>query len=263
MTSVTDAIQYSNSSFFRRMFGNTPKIGTILDSLVDDVCRAKISREDYYRAMNALRKKTTINNSGRFSAFATNFAEHILSDGLVTDEERENFYGFVNTFQQEFTLNADIRHQVETANWAWKVVSNGEVWPNPPIVLKKGEAAYYFGAGYMGRMKNVTTSVSYLNPQMSIPIPVVPGGKVRIGNVRGKRHTQEQFVTEVTGDIIITDSRVIVSGTKTKAFTFNSITKVELHRDGFSVHRNSGQVLIFCTGNAAGGYILNNRLNNA
>ena len=129
MTSVNDAIQYSNSSFFGRMFGGTKKINVILDSLVDDVCRKNITHEDFNRAITALRRKTTVNNTGRFAAFASNFAEHILSDGLVTDNERENFYNFVNTFQSEFTLDANIRHQVDTANWAWKVVSNAEAWP--------------------------------------------------------------------------------------------------------------------------------------
>ena len=95
--------------------------------------------------------------------------------------------------------------------FADKFLSN-ELSPisNPPVILKKGEQAYYVSPVEVRQQRTKTDTLSiYAGTRIKIgSFPIYFGGRIPIS------HIEEVLETVGTGDFIITNKRIILSGTK-------------------------------------------------
>ncbi|MHA1309032.1 MAG: hypothetical protein ACTSQN_17310 [Candidatus Heimdallarchaeota archaeon] len=165
-----------------------------------------------------------------------------VAKGRLSDKEQKKY-------DEEQALIAEEQSEIQEL----EKILNGDlssVTPiaNPPVLMKKNETAFIV-------LRNINlyeerTKQQYVGGSRGVSFRVAKGVSFRVGGFKGQRIpvTEQKHID--TGDLVVTNKRVIFSGfNKNSSFPLTKLLNVEEYSDGISISREGKQKKEYYLGN--------------
>jgi len=112
---------------------------------------------------------------------------------------------------------------------------------NLDISLAKTETCYFSGINFNWlEERKVTTSTSYASASRRQKFL---GTTYRTGNIRTYRHTKDVWKTIASGNLYITNKRIILKGRESKNIRLNKVLDLNVYTNGLMIYRDTGKAV--------------------
>lgn len=164
-----------------------------------------------------------------------------IAKGGMSDKEQKKH-------DEEQALIVEQKEELESLKKIQKGdLSEVEPIANPPILLKKNEVAYVLLKGIA--LYEERTKQQYVGGSRGVSFRVMKGVSFRVGAFKGERIPVTEKKHIDTGDLTITNKRVIFTGdTKSLSYPVSKIINVEDYSDGISINREGKQRIEYFLG---------------
>ena len=171
----------------------------------------------------------------------TEYANKILADDILTEEENDAFLQFVRSLGTNLNQFPAILSRIVIAN------ANAGRFPGavPPfhVICKPGEEVYI--ESHSSLLKEVADR-QWQGGSSGFSFRIAKGIRYRTGNTRG--HLQQvgtKIVVRDTGVLSITSRRVVFSGrTSTQEIPFSKIVNLTVFNDGLAIAVSKGEDVV-------------------
>jgi hypothetical protein len=169
------------------------------------------------------------------------FLESILKDGQITPDEAKDLDKVRTMLQADYSSRS---REIEEARKMWMVCNAPLEQIDAPLMMKRGEVCYGWDVVSAFEIRTRTKAISYGGP--SLRVPIAKGLSFRIGHSRIARQKEEHQHSFGTGDLCVTNKRLIWSGpNRTFNIPYGKIVNIDPFNDGITIHKDTGKPLSF------------------
>ncbi|ACI20320.1 hypothetical protein [Thermodesulfovibrio yellowstonii] len=169
-----------------------------------------------------------------------------IQDGRWSPDEEQRLWNFAKEFQVDLTLDSQTQKMLEKLSLVWKIENNQISTVQININLKKDENCYYFTKGEILERKKKVVSYGYTGRAISFRI--AKGIYLTGGSSKRIRDEKEVIETMDSGNIYVTNQRVIFIGNKKSLSTpYNKILNIDIYSDAIILFKEQGKPVIFST----------------
>lgn len=171
----------------------------------------------------------------------------IQADGLLSDEEVYSFLRFVEFLKIDQSLISKELNEIEK-HIALKKVASGilPVVDGAGIILQKSEVTHFVIQAFL--MEERVISRGYQGSSQGVSVRIAKGLTYRVGQSRGKLVSEKGIVAVDEGDFIITNQRLIFSGSKKSfSYEYKRLLAWNMYSDGILINIDNGpsRTLVF------------------
>ncbi len=174
----------------------------------------------------------------------------IIEDGKISPDEWVEYTAIAKNLNVNLNINEISKAQLEKFKLYW-LIENGELpIREVPINLQKNEQCYFTTFADWLESRTVTQRINYAGPTARIKI--MKGIYYRAGSIGVQRITSEQLLVIDSGQVYITNKRIIFIGNKKNTnIPLNKILSVNPYSDGIGIEKDSGKSPIIRVSNNA------------
>lgn len=163
-----------------------------------------------------------------------------LADRRLTPEEFLHFSELAKEFGIEPSFGDATLKLMHRYSLFWRIEQGDIPVTDVPINLQKGEVCYFRAPAQWLEYRKQVRTVGYYSQGVSVR--VMRGVYYRVGGSRPQRITTEGLTTLDTGDLYITNKRVIFDGTRRNlSLKLNTLLSFEAFSDGLALEKPSGK----------------------
>ena len=228
------------------------KIGSEIyrDKFIEVISNGKLekSEEEYLdNLQNNLRLSSNdiekIRNESR-QKYMQDLLDKTTADGLISPEEWQELNNTAKNLDVTINLDSDTKAKIEKLKLYWHIEKGELPAVNVYINLQKEEKCYFTSKADLHETRTVTRRVNYGGPTARIKI--MKGIYYSAGSLGVQRITSDQILQIDTGDIYLTNKRLIFIGSKKNfIIPYNKILSVNPYYDGISIDKGTGKSPIF------------------
>ena len=144
---------------------------------------------------------------------------------------------------EQLQIKAEFDHTFKVFRNLWLYENEGLIPLNvidAPILLKNKEECYYEASSTWSQLRKVTQHKGYLGS--NVGFKVAKGVRFSVGRAIPIRSTHEEMQEIATGEIYITNKRIVFNGDKKSTnVTYARLIQLELFKDGIEIRKTSGK----------------------
>jgi len=166
--------------------------------------------------------------------------ESAAADRRLSPEEFQHFNALAKEFGITPSFDSGTLKMLDRYSLFWKI-EHGEI-PTvaAPIRLQSGESCYFAAPATWLEYRKQSTTVGYYNQGVSLR--VMRGVYYRVGASRPRRITSEGLTALDSGEIYISNKRVIFNGARRNlTLKLDSLIAFQPFTDGFALEKASGK----------------------
>jgi hypothetical protein len=163
----------------------------------------------------------------------------IISKRRMTKNDLEEIFAIADNLGIEPNLGREL-----DMCWLMNAWEQGDEFELPKMkstaFLKQGEICHFCGSSVWSQLKIVKTRLG--SHGFSSSIKIMKGVRYRIGTVRPAHSQSEELVDLSSGELIITNKRLVFNGDKKSMnIQLNRLINLDLHGDGIEMSKGSGK----------------------
>lgn len=168
----------------------------------------------------------------------------IVADGKISPDEWEELTSIAKNLDDNIKFDEKTKAKVEKLKLYW-LIENGELPVREvSINLQKNECCYFTSNADWLENRTVTNRINYAGPTARIKI--MKGVYYRAGSMGVQRITSEQLQVIDSGQVFLTNKRIIFVGNKKNSnIQLSKILSVNPFSDGVGIEKDSGKSPIF------------------
>ena len=176
--------------------------------------------------------------------------DKIIEDGKISPDEWEEYTSIAKNLNVEIKIDETSKARLEKLKLYW-LIENGELpIKEVPIYLQKNEQCYFTTFADWLESRTVTKRTNYAGPTARIKI--MKGIYYRVGSIGVQRITSEQLLLIDSGQLYITNKRIIFVGNKKNTnIQLSKILSVNPYTDGVGIEKETGKSPIIRVSNNA------------
>lgn len=174
----------------------------------------------------------------------------IIEDGKISPDEWEELNAIAKNLNVDMKIDEGSKSNLERMKLYW-LIENGELpTKQVDINLQKNEQCYFTIFADWLETRTVTQKINYGG--VGYRVKIMKGVYYRAGSVKVQRITSEQLQLIDTGQVYITNKRVIFVGSKKNSnIQLNKVLSVSPYSDGVGIEKDSGKSPILRVSNNA------------
>ena len=162
------------------------------------------------------------------------------SDRRLSPEEFERFSALAKEFGITPNFDSGTLKTMDRFSLFWRIEHGELPTVTVPIRLQSGESCYFTAAASWLEFRKQSTTVGYYNQGVSLR--VMRGVYYHVGASRPRRISSEGLTTLDSGEIYITNKRVIFNGARRNlTLKLDSLLSFQAFSDGFALEKASGK----------------------
>jgi len=165
-------------------------------------------------------------------------------DGLISPDEWQELNNTAKNLDVTINYDIETKAKIEKLKLYWHIEKGELPVVNVSINLQREEKCYFASKADLLENRTVTHRVNYGGPTARIKI--MKGIYYRAGSLGVQRITSDQILQADTGDIYLTNKRLIFVGRKKNlTIPYSKILSVNPYYDGVSIDKGTGKSPIF------------------
>jgi len=232
-TDARDAHEKISGPLYRKVVQDVIADGFISDVEKEKLDRARIDlnlSEQLANSIYADCAKTTYRS----------FFDAAIVDGKLSPAEEEELRRIAEGLRLTIEHDAKTSELVEKFRLLWQIEEGDLPVIIPNLNLQRNEVCHAHVAADLHEMRKVTRRVNYRG--YSTSVKVFKGFYIRSGSYRVGRETQDVLAKIDSGDLYVTNKRVIFLGAhKNVTIRVANILSVTQYSDGIEVEKGSGK----------------------
>lgn len=209
----------------------------------------KITQQER-QTLDAAAREVGLNNDDVVAAIVEQIAplysdrvHQALADGKLSPDEEDGLSRLASSLGLTPQHDSNLRDAMDRARSLWAVMHGPLPQVEPPFYLQKNERCAFAVEAEVFEQRLRTKSVGYRGASVSIPI--VKGFRIRVGQGRVHRETEQYQHSFGKGTFCATNKRLIWNGpNKNIAINLTKIIDFEPFTDGVRVEKDTGKPLL-------------------
>lgn len=179
------------------------------------------------------------------------FANKIIADARISPQEKEAFDQLCKDLSAVASFSDDSKKALDLYANLWQIENGSLPIYETDIFLQKGETCHYKGSVKLFEIRTKTTGVKYGG--MSTRLRITKSLYYRAGNIKTARQTQDVMTLIDTGNIYVTNKRILFNGGKgNKVIRYSQIIDLTPYTDGVGIIKETGGETTFQLSDADG-----------
>ena len=171
-------------------------------------------------------------------------ANKMLDDARISPQEKENFDKLCKDLDVTPDFNSESKKAFELYSNLWQIENGSLPVYETDIFLQKDETCHYQGSVDLYEIRTKTASYKYRGP--AVRMKITKSLYYRMGNLKTARETKDVMTLIDSGDLYITNKRILFNGSKAnKVIKYSQIVDLTPYTDGVGVIKETGKPSIF------------------
>lgn len=161
------------------------------------------------------------------------------NDSAVTPLVARSIRATAAAFGFDLAAHGDLAGRLARAEAHWEIAHGALPEVDVGLILGRGEVCHWTSKAELMQMKRVTVGISYGG--LSGSIRIMRGLSWRMGSYRGRRETSDEVVSIDSGDVFITNRRVIFNGPlKNLVIRLEKVIDLNAYKNAIQVEQATG-----------------------
>jgi uncharacterized protein (DUF1778 family) len=171
-------------------------------------------------------------------------ANKMLDDARISPQEKENFDKLCKDLDVTPDFNSESKKAFELYSNLWQIENGSLPVYETDLFLQKDETCHYQGSVDLYEIRTKTASYKYRGP--AVRMKITKSLYYRMGNLKTARETKDVMTLIDSGDLYITNKRILFNGSKAnKVIKYSQIVDLTPYTDGVGVIKETGKPSIF------------------
>jgi hypothetical protein len=168
----------------------------------------------------------------------------VVADRRLTPDEDAELKRLSDSMGVRMNYDAQTSQMLDRFRLLHRLSSGDLPILDVPIHLQKGETCSLYCSANHYELRTVTKAINYAGIGSSIRI--MKGVRFRIGQVRSQRITQEVLKHVDSGDLYLTNKRILFNGSrKTTSIQLKKVIDFTVYQNGIVIEKDSGKDQMF------------------